>query len=405
MSESQLTDFDVVVNGAGLVGSCCALLLARSGIHVAILDKGRPSKDADPDPIRVSALNHASQNILEHLCIWQDIAWDKPTAFERIEVWDALNNGTISFDAATVGLSHLGHIVANNSLCTALHQALGHYAEAVVRFGEHPVDVESSDSCITVTLAGGEKLRAGLLIGADGAHSKVRQFAGIAQDQSSYNHTAIVATVTPEQPHGACARQSFLPTGPLAFLPLAENQCSIVWSTSTTEAERVLSLNDSAFATELAQAFDQRLGKIQAVSERKAFALTRRHASAYIGERIALIGDAAHTVHPLAGLGANQGLADAAALAQVANDALSKNRDIGTRSVLRRYERWRRGENALALQVMDGFHALFGSEDPAITGLRGMGLKLTDQAPLLNNALIQHAIGLTGDIPRLARPL
>jgi 2-octaprenylphenol hydroxylase len=405
MSESQLTDFDVLVNGAGLVGSCCALLLARSGIHVAILDKDRPAEEANPDPIRVSALNHASQNILEHLCVWRDIAWDKSTAFERIEVWDALSNGTISFDAATAGLSHLGHIVANNSLCTALHQALGHCAEAVVRFGEHPVDVESSDSCITVTLAGGEKLRAGLLIGADGAHSKVRQLAGIAQDQSSYNHTAIVATVTPEQPHGACARQRFLPTGPLAFLPLAENQCSIVWSASTAEAERMLSLNDSAFATELAQAFDQRLGKIQTVSERKAFALTRRHASAYIGERIALIGDAAHTVHPLAGLGANQGLADAAALAQVTNDALSKNRDIGTHSVLRRYERWRRGENALVLQVMDGFHALFSSENLAITGLRGMGLKLTDQAPLLKNALMQHAIGLAGDIPRLARPL
>jgi 2-octaprenylphenol hydroxylase len=405
MSESRLTDFDVLVNGAGLVGSCCALLLAHSGIHVAILDKDRPSKEANPDPIRVSALNHASQNILEHLCVWRDIAWDKSTAFERIEVWDALSNGTISFDASTAGLSHLGHIVANNSLCTALHQALGDCAEAVVRFGENLVDIESSDSGVTVTLAGGEKLRAGLLIGADGAHSKVRQLAGIAQDQSSYKHTAIVATVTPEQPHGACARQRFLPTGPLAFLPLAENQCSIVWSASTAEAERVLSLNDSAFATELAQAFDQRLGKIKAVSKRKAFALIRRHASAYIGERIALIGDAAHTVHPLAGLGANQGLADAAALAQVANDALSKNRDIGTRSVLRRYERWRRGENALVLQVMDGFHALFGSEDLTITGLRGMGLKLTDQAPLLKNALMQHAIGLAGDIPQLARPL
>ena len=405
MSESRLTDFDVLVNGAGLVGSCCALLLARSGIHVAILDKDRPSKEVDHDPIRVSALNHASQNILEHLCVWREIAWDKSTAFERIEVWDALSNGTISFDASTAGLSHLGHIVANNSLCTALHQALGDCAEAVVRFGENLVDIESSDSGVTVTLAGGEKLRASLLIGADGAHSKVRQLAGIAQDQSSYNHTAIVATVTPEKPHGACARQRFLPTGPLAFLPLAENQCSIVWSASTAEAERVLSLNDSAFATELAQAFDQRLGKIKAVSERKAFALTRRHVSAYIGERIALIGDAAHTVHPLAGLGANQGLADAAALAQVTNDAFSKNRDIGTRSVLRRYERWRRGENALVLQVMDGFHALFGSEDLTITGLRGMGLKLTDQAPLLKNALMQHAIGLAGDIPRLARPL
>ena len=146
MSESRLTDFDVLVNGAGLVGSCCALLLARSGIHVAILDKNHPSKEANPDPIRVSAINHASQNILEHLCVWRDIAWDKSTAFERIEVWDALSNGTISFDAATAGLSHLGHIVANNSLCTALHQTLGHCAEAVVRFGENLVDIESSEN-------------------------------------------------------------------------------------------------------------------------------------------------------------------------------------------------------------------------------------------------------------------
>ena len=403
MSTKPPSQCDVIINGAGLIGSSCALALARTGMTVVVLDKSPAFQSPPEQPTRVSSINHASQNILVHLDVWPDIPTEALNVFERIEVWDALSQGTISFDAATVGLTHLGHIVSNNSICTALHRALNACPNVAMFFGESPAEITPSESDVAVTLDTKQKLRARLLIGADGALSIVRQLASIAQKESSYGHTAIVATVTPEHPHGACARQRFLPSGPLAFLPLANNQCSIVWSVTLDRADHLLSLDDSAFASELAEAFDHRLGRINEVSKRVGFALVRRHASDYIGQRIALIGDAAHTVHPLAGLGANQGFADAAALAQVASVAYLQNRDFATRAVLRRYERWRRGENALVLQLMDGFHALFGSESPTMTGLRATGLNLTDQTPLLKNALMRYAIGLAGDIPQMAR--
>ena len=403
MTKAQSYDCDALIVGAGMIGSTCALALARKGLSVAVLDKQLIYRETQGEPQRVSAINQASENILRHLDAWTGIAVSRPQAFERIEVWDSKSSGTISFDAADVGLAHLGHIVSNDAVSSALHQALTSETSVSLRFGETPAAITSSGAGVAITLDNGETMRAYLLIGADGANSKVRELAGITHQESAYDHTAIVATVTPEQSHNSCARQRFLPSGPLAFLPLADNKCSIVWSAKTDKAEQLLALDDNAFALELTNAFEGRLGNIFKVSARAEFPLLRRHATDYIGERIALVGDAAHTVHPLAGLGANQGFADAAALVEVVANAFSQNRDPASHSVLRRYERWRRGENALVLKVMDGFHGLFGTDNTALSRLRGLGLNMTDNVPLVKEALVRYAVGLEGDLPQLAQ--
>ena len=384
-------------------GGACALALARQGLNVSVIDRNHLNQYTRSEPSRVSAINLASENILTHLEVWDEILVSLPQTFERIEVRDEGNSGTISFDAADLGLAHLGHIVSNEAMTRALHHSLDKEQRVSLCLGHAPTAIASADSSVTVTLETGETISARILIGADGANSRVRELAGITHQESSYGHMAIVATVKPELPHASCARQRFLASGPLAFLPLANNECSIVWSADTEKADQLLSLEDEAFALELAEAFQHHLGSIQKVSPRAKFPLVRRHAVNYIGERIALIGDAAHTVHPLAGLGANQGFADAAALFEVISNASLQNRDLASRSVLRRYERWRRGENALVLKVMDGFHGLFGTDNTALSRLRGLGLNLTDNAPLIKETLVRYAVGLEGDLPQLAQ--
>ena len=398
-----MPDCDALIIGAGMIGGACALALSRQGLNVRVIDRDHLNQNTKAEPRRVSAINLASENILRRLEVWDEIVVSPPQKFERIEVRDKGSSGTISFDAADLGLTHLGHIVSNEAITRALHHALDKEQRVSLHLDQAPTAIASSGSSVTVTLETGEIISARILIGADGANSRVRELAGITHQESSYGHMAIVATVKPELPHASCARQRFLASGPLAFLPLANNECSIVWSADTEKAQQLLALDDEAFSLELAEAFKHRLGSIQKVSPRIKFPLVRRHAINYIGERIALIGDAAHTVHPLAGLGANQGFADAAALFEVISNASLQNRDLASRSVLRRYERWRRGENALVLKVMDGFHGLFGTDNTALSRLRGLGLNLTDNAPLIKETLVRYAVGLEGDLPELTQ--
>ena len=247
MTGTQSHDCDALVVGAGMIGSACALALAREGLSVMLFDNHPAHQNALSGPQRVSAINQASENILRHLDVWTGIVASRPQPFERIEVWDAGNTGTISFDAADMGLAHLGHIVRNDAISSTLHQALAAEPSVSLHFGDTPAVITSSGSRIAVTLERGETISARLLIGADGARSKVRELADITHQELAYNHTAIVATVTPDAPHESCARQRFLSSGPLAFLPLAGNECSIVWSAHTERAEELLALDDHAF--------------------------------------------------------------------------------------------------------------------------------------------------------------
>jgi len=232
----------------------------------------------------------------------------------------------------------------------------------------------------------------------------VRELAGIGLHQHPYRQAAIVGHVVTEKSHRQAAYQRFLSSGPLAFLPLADQRSSIVWSANAILAEELMQLPDDLFQRRLEIAFQNRLGHITSVSHREQFPLVHRHAERYVGHRIALVGDAAHTVHPLAGLGANQGLADAATLAEVLIGNADRGRDFGDQVTLRRYERWRRGENQLILNTLDGLYHLFGSGHPMITNIRCLGLNMTNRITPLKMMFLRRATGLSGDLPQMAKP-
>jgi 2-octaprenylphenol hydroxylase len=330
-------------------------------------------------------------------------AW-RVSPFRDMRVWDATGFGSIHFDSADLGEPLLGWIIENRVIQYALLERVQQFPAVELHCPAaletaHPLDeggwwMRVNDGCEFTTR---------LLVGADGAQSRVRQLAGIETGGWGYDQHAVVANVRTAKPHQETAWQRFLPSGPLAFLPLHDGRCSIVWSDTPERAAGLLMLNDNDFGEALAAAFEARLGAIVQVGPRAAFPLRVQHAHAYVKPGIALIGDAAHVIHPLAGQGVNLGLLDAATLAEVLLDAVAADRDIGSLKVLRRYERWRKGDNLLMLGIMDGFKRLFGSTLPPVRLLRNLGLNLTDAAGPLKNLIARRAMGLEGDLPRLAR--
>ncbi len=398
------TDYDVLIAGAGMVGATLACALGDTPLRVGVVDRARPAPGVAADyDLRVSAFTRASERIFRALGAWDGMCARRVSPFREMQVWDAGGDGTVHFDCAEVGEPHLGHIIENNVVVAALLERLQRFANVALRCPAEIAALGDTGDAIAVTLKSGEMLRTRLLVGADGARSQVREFAGIDSRGWSYGQQAIVATVTTALPHRATAWQRFLSTGPLAFLPLADGSCSIVWSNDNAQAELLMQLDTDAFRSQLQSAFAARLGEITAVGPRAAFALRLSHADRYVDQRVALAGDAAHTVHPLAGQGANLGLADAATLAEVVLDAVQAGRDIGARSVLRRYERWRKGDNLAMLGAMDGFKRLFGNDLAPARSLRNLGLTLTDAATPVKNLIVRRAMGLAGDLPRLAR--
>ncbi|HOB60999.1 MAG TPA: UbiH/UbiF/VisC/COQ6 family ubiquinone biosynthesis hydroxylase [Candidatus Competibacteraceae bacterium] len=400
------THYDLIIAGGGMVGSALACALSAAELRIALLESA-PLERIRPEPepdIRVSAINRASQRIFAAVGAWDGMAAWRIGPFRDMRVWDATGPGQIHFDSAHIGEALLGWIIENRVIQFALLERL-QQRPTVELF--HPVTLESAepapDGGWQVRLSDGRTLSARLLVGADGAQSKVRQLAGIDTGGWGYDQKAVVAHVRTAEPHQETAWQRFLPTGPLAFLPLHDGRCSIVWSTTPAQADDLLALDAAAFAEALAEAFDWRLGAVVEVGPRAAFPLRLQHAHAYVQPGLALIGDAAHVVHPLAGQGVNLGLLDAATLAEVIVDALAANRNFAALQTLRRYERWRKSHNLLMLGVMDGFKRLFGSTLPPVRLLRNVGLNLTDAAEPLKNWIARQAMGLEGDLPRLAR--
>jgi len=397
-------DFDVVVAGAGMIGCTCAVAIAQSGVRVALVDPGPINfKHSRPNEIRVSAINLATENILRALGAWSVLKAESLSPFRQIDVWDAGSPGQITFSAADAGLTHLGHIIENDAITAALITRLSKLNTVSCFAGDSIKTCDTDHGGISITLNSKEKLKAKLLVGADGAESRVRSLADISVEKTPYNHQAIIATVTTELPHRETARQRFLDTGPLAFLPLQDGSSSIVWSCSPQRFDELNGLDDAAFSAALTEAFENRLGTITLASSRSSFPLINQHANQYIAPRIVLVGDAAHTIHPLAGLGANLGFADAAALAEVIDNAHHTGKDIGIRPLLRRYERWRRGQNQLVAKVVDALYYTFGSNSLGIRSLRGFGFNCAQNIPLLNRLLVDYATGCRGDQPRLAQ--
>jgi 2-polyprenylphenol 6-hydroxylase len=384
-------DYDIIIIGGGLVGLTLACALQASPLKIAVI--------ADHHAVdrRVSAITRASQRIFESLGVWGSIS-KHVSAYRRMHVWESGGAAaSIEFASAELGEPNLGYIVENHVIQTALLEKLQVQAGKLV-------GLELGADNQIVQLSDGQRLSCRLIVGADGAQSPVREFAGISMTQADYGHDAIVTTIQIELPHQETARQIFLPKGPLAFLPLQEpHTCSIVWSTEPQHAQALLQMSTEDFKIALAEVFEYRAGEIKSVSERLSFPLRMRHVSQYVKPGLALVGDAAHTLHPLAGQGMNLGLLDAACLAEVILEALEKKRDIASLATLRRYERWRKGENTMMIAAMQGFKSLFASQNPLVQHTRRLGLQMTDSMPFVKHIFMRRAMGLVGDLPNMAQ--
>lgn len=387
---SRARDCDIAIVGGGLVGAAAALGLQRRGWRVRLLERVAPpaTPTAEIDP-RVYAISPATQRFLRRLGVWDAMPVQRLGPYQRMQVWERTPGDALVFDAADLRAPELGHIVENQVLQAALWQALP--AEAV-RTGVLVRALRRDDAAVTLELENGEQLSAALLVVAEGRDSALRAQLGIETTAGAYPQTAIVCHVRTSEPHRETCWQRFLPTGPLAFLPLADGRSSIVWS--STEAASLLELDDAAFRLALGQASQHALGTVLEATPRLRFALSVQHADTYAVERAVLIGDAAHVVHPLAGQGVNLGLADAEALVETLGEGPSAHRDPGRLRELKRYERARRAAVIDMIAVTDALYRAYALDLPGWGALRGLGLRTVNAVAPLRRQLVRRAAGL-----------
>ncbi len=403
VNEQQL-DCDVIVVGAGIIGSACACLLARAGLSVIVLEAGmRQLNSLKADDPRIFAISLASKVILEKAGAWRRLPAGEPGHYDKMHVWDEQGVGEIHFSSADICQPALGYIIAYSALTDALQETMLDTDNLRCLWSMSPTSITSADDCIAVSTSDGLNFNTRLVIAADGGNSAVRKLAGIKHVRHDYKQSALSCIAQSEYPHNAVARQRFLKRGPLAFLPMMETHHSaIVWSSSPDHVQRLQAMDEASFNFELAEAFGNELGSILSSTERFIFPLSRAEAENYTQPRLALIGDSAHSIHPLAGQGANLGLLDAATLVEILIDCKNRGRDPGRHAVLRRYERWRKGENRNMMYLMDGFKYLFENQHQSVRWLRNFGLDAVDGFPPLKHAIMRRAMGLTGNLPAMA---
>ena len=411
--------YDIIVVGAGLVGAAFALQMARNYANntsnhktnkpgkIALLEahsiSSRVSASATSFDPQVVALTEASRQWLDTLNVWRGCA-DRACPYSRMSVRDGQGTGCIEFDAAEIQGANLGHIVEKSRLRASLLSAIAEQRNIDLYCSSPVESLRRDGEIISVNLSDGEQLSSSLVVAADGANSPVREQMGFDLRTWGYEHTAITATIKAEKTHGFTARQWFTPSGPLAFLPLRSSAkdspdearyISIVWSQTPEEAERLVALDKAAFCRELTMTSEGVLGAIESVSERLQFPLTQRHGVDYVQPGIALIGDAAHTIHPLAGQGVNLGFSDARVLAEELARALEQGVDPGTLQTLKRYQRRRKPDNLGMMATMEGFKRLFEREELPVRLLRNIGMSGLNRLVPLKNSLIRQAMGLT----------
>lgn len=410
--------FDIVIVGAGIVGATLACALASrknsKGLTIALVDPGKKPKQYtgnDVDP-RVVALTRSSQKLFTEIGVWSAIAAGRLCPYQDMHVWDGEGTAAIDFSSAEVKQKNLGHIVENSLLLNCLLEKLASHDNVKIFRGVklESIQIEENDSQslasnlnpsiggVKSVLSNQQELSSDLVFAADGGQSNVRNLMSIPTREWAYGQQAIVTTVKTQHSHEFAAWQRFMTSGPLAFLPLQiesgdDHHCSIVWSLADSQVSSLMAMDDDDFAEKLGACFEYRLGKIETVAKRYAFPLIQRHAVDYVVPGIALVGDAAHTIHPLAGQGVNLGLEDVSALVSEIERGISRKLPLGDFSILKRYQRERKGENLKMMAMMEGFKRLFASVNPIVSTSRNIGMSSINRIPALKNAIVKQALG------------
>ena len=398
-------DADVVVVGGGITGSCLASLLGQIGFNIILIDADikyqNSLKENDP---RVFAITIASERILKKAGAWSSLNERNISPFRRMHVWDENGGGEINFESASICEPTMGYIIPHQAILHALHKKICDLENINHIKGVSPIKIERETNAIILETVNKQQFKSKLVVAADGSNSNTRKLLNINYQKHDYKQSALACIVTSEISHNEVARQRFLNDGPLAFLPMKNPyESGIVWSSNPERIEQLLRFDKSTFHRELEAAFDNKLGKIKDSTERSTFPLSRAQAEHYVQPRFALVGDSAHTVHPLAGLGANLGLLDAASLAEILMNTFNLGGDIGRLQVLRRYERWRKGENQQMMYLLDAFKYLFENQFQSVKWLRNFGLDIIDEIPIVKNAIMMRAMGLKGNLPKFAK--
>ena len=385
--------YDLIVAGAGMVGSCAALALAGRGMRVALIEAAPPLAPAiaadEPYDLRVSAISPRSRQILQQLGVWQQLDAERICYYEQMHIWHQHGGASVSFDAVDLVRDNLGAIVENRLIQQTLHRACE--AETSIEwFRPDRIEalLENNAQGVAVRLDSGRCIDAGLVIAADGRNSPTRALAGLEIQSGGYHQSAIVANVDTTLAHQHTAWQRFLSTGPLAFLPLANGQSSIVWSCDDDLAERLASVDEQAFCEALGDAFEHRLGDVIHAGERRSFPLGWHLCEDWLQGRVLLMGDAAHGVHPLAGQGVNLGFSDVELCAQL----IGACRGTIPQQLIRRYERQRKSETWLAANSFSALKWIYGLEQGGVTQLRNLGMQLIDSTPWLKRTMVGKAV-------------
>lgn len=398
----MMLSYDLTIVGGGMVGLTLAASLAKSDLNIAIVEYGEPSELTAKPTLRVSAISAASRTIFEKIGVWAHLDQQRITAYDSMYVWEKDSFGKIEFDAQQVEADQLGYIIENAQIQHALLTVVKKQHNVTFYCPDKLSNIALGDGEAWLTLDSGKNITTKLVVGADGANSWVRNKVNIPLTHWDYNHHALVATIKTDFPHQNCARQVFTPEGPLAFLPLFEkNLCSIVWSVPPEKAKQLQALSTLEFNKQLTRTFDNRLGFCELQSDRASFPLTMRYARDFAKHRIALIGDAAHTIHPLAGQGVNLGLLDALSLSQCLLENSESEKDIGLYENLRQFERWRKTEAAQMVASMELLKRLFHGDNPVQKTVRDLALLFADNVSPLKKQFIKQAMGLSGELPAI----